>query len=253
MFFTNRSLIYTDMNAAVLGDLLARENRRSQPAVDVPAVDREMSYHDFITTAYKSGNVLRYLGLSADATLAIDPTPQPEPLLAFLGAAQLGASTTFDPTAESRVRLVPVDDEAAYTDETGRLAVFGGAPEATTTTHWEQEVWSENPAFPPTQVDPESTALVAGDERYSHRRLLNIAEGVVDDLALTKESRLAIRTPLSAPETIGGGLVAALLAGATAVFVDDPSMEVNAEAALVEQSTDDSPEPRRIALTDLSA
>ena len=240
------------MNAAVLGDLLARENRRSQPAVVVPAVDREMSYHDFITTAYKSGNVLRYLGLGADATLAVDPTPQPEPLLAFLGAAQLGASTTFDPTADARVRLVPVDDEAEYESTEGRLAVFGGAPEATATTHWEQEVWSENPAFPPTQVDPESTALVAGDERYSHRRLLKVAEGVVDDLSLEKGSRLAIRTPLSAPETIGGGLVAALLAGATAVFVDDPTTEVDADAALVAASTDEPPEPRWITITDLS-
>ena len=61
------------MDAAVLGDLLARDERRSQPAVSMPPVDREMSYHDFITTAYKSGNVLRYLGLSADATLAVDP------------------------------------------------------------------------------------------------------------------------------------------------------------------------------------
>lgn len=241
------------MDAAVLGDLLARDERRSQPAVSMPEVDRAMSYHDFITTAYKSGNVLRYLGLSADATLAVDPTPRPEPLLALLGAAQLGATTTFDPTAEARVRLVAVDDEATYKDHTGRLAVFGGAPEATATTHWEQEVWSENPAFPPTQVDPESTALVASDERYSHRRLLNMAEGVVDELALKKGSRFAVRTPLSAPETIGGGLVTALAAGATAVFVDDLTTDVDADAALVAEPTDEPPEPNQYAITDLSA
>jgi hypothetical protein len=239
------------MDVAVLGDLLARDKRRSQPAVVVPAADREMSYHDFITTAYKSGNVLRYLGLSADARLAIDPTLQPEPLLAFLGAAQLGASTTFEPTAEARVRLVPVDEEAAYADHGGRLAVFGGSPEATTTTHWEQEVWSENPAFPPTQIDPESTAIVAGDQQYSHRRLLNMAEEVVDELALEEGSRVAIRTPLSRPETIGGGLVAALAAGATAIFVDDPSEAVDAEAALVD-ATQETPESRQCSLADLS-
>jgi hypothetical protein len=239
------------MNAAVVGDLLARDNRRSQPAVECPAVDRAMSYRDFITTAYKSGNVLRYLGLSADSTLAVDPSPRPEPLLAFLGAAQLGATATFDPEADARVRLVPVDDESAYQSSEGRLAVFGGSPEATTTTHWEQEVWSENPAFPPTQVDPESTVLLAGDEAYSHQRLLAMAEQVVDELELKRESRLAIRTPLSRPETIGGGLVAVLLAGATAVFVDDPTAAVDADAALIgtEQSA---PEQRRLSLSTLS-
>ncbi|MEA1930491.1 MAG: acetyl-CoA synthetase [Euryarchaeota archaeon] len=236
------------MDAAVLGDLLARDKRRSQPAVVVPAADREMSYHDFITTAYKSGNVLRYLGLSADARLAVDPVLRPEPLLAFLGAAQLGASTTFDSTAEARVRLVSVDDEAAHTERGGRLAVFGGSPEATTTTHWEQEVWSENPAFPPTEVDPESTALVAGDQQYSHRRLLKMAERVVEELSLTKGSRLAIRTPLSRPETIGGGLVAALAAGATAVFITDAATAVDADAALVADDEQSAPEPRRIAM-----
>jgi len=241
------------MDAAVLGDLLARDKRRNQPAVSMPEVDREMSYHDFITTAYKSGNVLRYLGLSADATLAVDPALRPEPLLAFLGAAQLGAVTTFDPTAEARVRLVPVDDEATYADHGGRLAVFGGSPEATATTHWEQEVWSENPAFPPTQVDPESAVLVDGAETYSHRRLLGMAEQVVDELSLTEGSRMAIRTPLTRPETIGGGLVAALAAGATAVFVPDSAGSVDAEAALVGRSTGKSPEPRQCSITDLSA
>lgn len=233
------------MNAAVLGDLLARDERRSQPAVSMPPVDREMSYHDFITTAYKSGNVLRYLGLSADATLAVDPAFRPEPLLALLGAAQIGATTTFDPTADARVRLVSVDDEAEYEPMEGRLAVFGGTPEATATTHWEQEVWSENPGFPPTEVDPESTVVVADDQQYSHRRLLEMAEQVVDELALERGSRLAIRTPLSAPETIGGGFVAALLAGATAVFVDDSTTAVDADAALVIDE-DSVPEPTRL-------
>ena len=240
------------MDPEVVGDLLARDRRRSQPAVSVPAAGREMSYHDFITTAYKSGNTLRYLGLGSGGRLAVDPALRPEPMLAFLGAAQLGATATFEPTAEARVRLVAVEDEAAYADHGGRLAVFGGSPEATATTHWEEAVWSENPAFPPTQVDPESTVLVAGDERYSHRRLLGMAQTVVDDLSLTRDSRLAVRTPLSAPETVGGGLLAALLAGATAVFVDDSTTEVEADAALVEQSSDESPEPSAYAIADRS-
>ena len=237
------------MDVAVLGDLLAREKRRSQPAVEFPGVDRSMSYHDFITTAYKSGNVLRYLGLRSDARLAVEPLARPEPLLACFGAAQLGASTTFDPEASARVRLVSVDNEAAFLDHDGRLAVFGGSPAATATTHWEQEVWSENPAFPPTEVDPDSTVLVDGDDQYSHRRLLELAQQVVDELDLKKESRLAIRTPLSRPETIGG-LAAALDVGATAVFISDPTIDVDAEAALVESTADEAspPEPTQLEI-----
>lgn len=240
------------MDAVVLGDLLARDRRRSQPAVVFPAADREMSYHDFITTAYKSGNVLRYMGLGPDSKLAVDPTGRPEPLLAFLGAAQLGAATTFDPTADARVRLVPVDDAAAYEEAAGRLAVYGGAPEAAATTHWETAVWSENPAFPPTQVDPDSPALIAGGDSYSHRRLLSMAEQVVEELDLDSNARLAVRTPLSAPETIGGGLLAALLAGATAVFLDDDAQSVDAEAAVVSDREQSTPEPNRFPITALS-
>ncbi len=240
------------MNAAVLGDLLAREKRRSQPAVSMPAVDREMSYQDFITTAYKSGNVLRYLGLSSDATLAVEPVARPEPLLALLGAAQLGARVTFDPEATARVRLVSVDTESSYLDAAGRLAVFGGPAEATTTTHWEKAVWSENPAFPPTEVESESTVLVAGDDQYSHRQLLEMAQQVVDELELTEGSRLAIRTPIARPETIGGGFVGALAAGATAVFVDDPTQAVEADAAVVGPAVDQPPEPRQLSITALS-
>ena len=192
------------MNAGVFGELLGREKRRSQPAVSMPGVGREMSYQDFITTAYKSGNVLRYLGLNSDATLAVEPVFRPEPLLAFLGAAQLGARVTFDPEASARVRLVSVESESAFLDSAGRLAVFGGSPTATATTHWEQEVWSENPAFPPSEIDPGTTVLVDGDDHYSHRQLLWVAHQLLEELELTTGSRLAITTPLSRPETLGG-------------------------------------------------
>ena len=222
------------MNAAVLGELLAREKRRGQPAVSMPAVGREMSYRDFITTAYKSGNVLRYLGLSREATLAVEPAFRPEPLLAFLGAAQLGARVTFDPEASARVRLVSVDNEAAFLDDEGRLAVFGDSPGAPATTHWEKEVWSENPAFPPTEVDPDSTVLVDVDEQYSHRHLLEMAQQMIDELDLNQGSRLAIQPTVSRPEAISG-LAAALAAGATAVFINDLDRAADADAALVDE------------------
>ena len=221
------------MEASVVGDLLPRARRREQPAVVVPASDREMNYHDFFTNAYKSGNVLRFLGIRASATVAIEATPAPEPFLAFLGAAQLGARATFEPTAEARVTLVPVANEADYDPPpSSKLAVYDGPPESATTTHWEQEVWSENPGFPETDVDPESTVLVADSERYSHRDLLAAAGDVADALALDSDSRLAIRTPLAAPAT-AVGVTAALLAEATMVVVGESDRVVDAEAAII--------------------
>lgn len=221
------------MEASVLGDLLPRDRRREQPALIVPDGDREMSYRDFLTTAYKAGNVLRFLGVREGRVVAIDPTPAPEPILAFLGAAQLGAQATFDPTADARVRLVPAADEAEYAaDDATKLSVYGGPPSASTTVHWEQQVWSENPGFPATEVDPDSTVLCADGAAYSHRDLLAAADDLVDALALESDDRLAIRTPLSTPAAIVG-LVAALAAEATAVLVGDSEQEVDADAALV--------------------
>ena len=221
------------MEASVIGDLLPRDRRREQSAVVVPASDREMSYHDFFTNAYKSGNVLRFLGVRASATVAIEVTAAPEPFLAFLGAAQLGAQATFEPASEARVTLVPVATEADYDlPPSSKLAVYGGPPESPATTHWEQEVWSENPGFPETPVNPESTVLRADSETYSHRDLLAAGDDVVDALGLDGDSRLAIRTPLATPAT-AVGVIAALIAEATMVVVGESDRAVDADVAIV--------------------
>jgi hypothetical protein len=223
------------MESSVIGDLLARERRSERPALSIPRLDRTMGYHDLLTTAYKAGNVLRYLGVSDDVVVALDPTPSPEPVLAFLGAAQLGATTTFDPRADSRLTLVPVADEDAYTPRPGStLAVYGGPPASPATTHWEKALWSENPGFPVVDVDAELAALLADERTYSHRTLLSTAERVVEDLGLTAASRLAIRTPLSDPRTIAGGLLASLVAGATAVLDDRSGRDGDGSAAALE-------------------
>ena len=233
------------MEASVIGDLLPRSRRREQPAIVVPTSDRTMSYHDFFTNAYKSGNVLRFLGVRSGRVVAIEPTLAPEPILAFLGAAQLGAQTAFDPTADARLTLVPVDHEDDHSPAAGsKLAVYGGSPASPATTHWEQEVWSENPGFPDTSVDPDSTVVITDNAAYSHRDLLAAATDVVDALALDGDSRLAIRTPLAAPATVVG-MIAALCAAATAILLgsSDPAAGIDADAALVDSgaSSPDSP------------
>lgn len=214
--------------------LLSRDRRESTPAVSFPATDREMSYHDFITTAYKSGNVLRYLGVGSGATVAIEPELRPEPLLAFFGAAQLGAVATFETDRKHRrVLLTNVEHEATVTIEPGtRLAVYGGPPTKPATTHWEKEVWSENPGFPPSTVTPETPVLLAGETTYTHADLMEMAQQTVSVLSLSAGERLGIHPALSKPETIGRGLIGALSVGATAVFTDEPI----ADAYLVDET-----------------
>ena len=239
------------MEASVVGDLLPRDRRREQPAVVVPATDRAMSYHDLFTNAYKSGNVLRFLGVRKSATVAVAVTPAPEPFLAFLGAAQLGAVTTFEPTAESRVTLVPVAEEAAYDlPPSSKLAVYGGPPESPSTTHLEQEVWSENPGFPEPSVHPGSAVVCTDAETYGHRELLAAADDVVDALGIDSDSRLAIRVPLSTPAAVVG-LVAGLLAEATTILVGPSEGAVGADAALVAAESA-APESQTVAIDSVS-
>jgi hypothetical protein len=214
----------------VLGDLVARERRSDRPALRT-AGGRRYSYHDFCTTSYKAGNFLRYLGVRAGDTVAVEPDPLPEPVLTFFGAVQLGATTRFDPRVSRRpdadgdpprATVVPVDRESEFSLPPGhKLAVYGGSPESPQVAHWEQEVWSENPAFPPTEVDPASPALVSGAGESSHEILLSVARRVVAETGLGEHDEVAVRGSLSEMGVVAGGLIAPLLAGATVVFPAD--------------------------------
>jgi hypothetical protein len=210
------------MDVDVLGDLVARDRRDDSVALRVPGVGRRYSYRDFCTSSYKAGNVLRYLGVRRGSGVAVAAERLPEPVLAFLGAAQLGAVTRFDPRADGvRVVLVPVEREAAFElPPESKLAVYGGSPTDPAVTHWEQEVWSENPAIHPAGVAPSDPALAAGDRTFTHGDLLAAARDVVTDAGLTADDAVAIRGSLSDPGVVAG-LLAPLVAGGTVVFPDE--------------------------------
>lgn len=208
---------------SVLADVVARERRSSDLALRADAAGREYSWHDFCTTAYKAGNFLRYLGVAAGDTVAVGDDPLPEAVLTFVGAAQLGALTRFGPDETADVRAVVVHHarEADFGVPAGcNLAVYGGPPDATGTAHWERDVWSENPAFPPTDVDPDDPAVAAAGATYSHRALLDAAAGVVSEHGLDADSTVAVRASLTRPGVVAAGVVAPLVAGGTVVFPD---------------------------------
>ena len=231
----------------VLGDLVARERRSDRPAVHLVEADRTISYHDFCTTAYKAGNVLRYLGVRAGTTVAIGGRVGPQPLWGFYGAGQLGAVTRFaarddrdDVTA--RVLLLPVaDEEGVSPPPETKLATYGGAPTQATTLHWEKELWSENPAVHPTDVDPADPVLHTGTGTLSHEAVLGAARTVCEAFGFDESTRVAVRGPLSEPHVVAAGVVAPVLAGGTVVVPDD---EASGDVAVVGTQRDEAPEPR---------
>jgi len=228
----------------VIGDLVGRERRGERLAVRTPAADRALDYHDFCTTAWKAGNFLRYLGVGRDALVAVAPDPLPEPVLTFFGAAQLGAVTRFEPVTDGSARAVVVgrDREGEFDlPPESKLAVYGGEPSSPTATHWEGTVWSENPAFPPTDVSPEATALATGDGAYSHADLLSAAGSVASSLDLAPTDTLRVESALSDPRAVAGGLLAGLLVGGTVSLAADDEGRVAVAGD----------ESRRLALADV--
>ena len=248
----------------VVGDLLARERRSRNPAL-VTRNDSERSYRDVITNAYKAANVLRHLGVREGATVAVAPEPEFHTALAFLGAARLGARVRFDPgpglRAGDRVVLTAVADEADADPSPGtNLAVFGGKPTRPETTHWEAQLWSENPGTPPSDVDPADAVLVCGDATVSHGDALDAARGVGETFGLDASSRVVVRTTFSDPGSVVAGLLAPLLCGGATVLAgsERPAEGTAARGDLAVVPDSDAggpstvPEPRRTAPPNLS-
>ncbi|WP_050033022.1 AMP-binding protein [Halorubrum halophilum] len=245
----------------VVGDLLDRD-RRSRETALVTADGRERTYRDLITNAYKAANVLRYLGAREGSTVAVEPAPGVHTTLAFLGAAGLGAPVRFDPAAGiergDRVVLVSVADEAETEPAPGtNLAVFGGPPDRPETTHWEQELWSENPGMPPSAVGPDDPVVRAADGEIPHRDLLAAAASVVDRHGIDAETRVVLRSDLADPRALAAGVIAPLSVGGTVVLThgesDRESGESRGDLAVVVDDEVEAPEADRATLPTLES
>jgi len=239
------------MSARVLGDVVARDRRSDEVALRIDATGREFSYRDFCTTAWKAGHALSHCGVHQGSRVALDPDPAPQPLLTLFGAACLGARVTFDTTAASRAVLVPADREADVARRPDRkVVVYGDAPDDPGVVHWERTVWSENPVQPPGERDPEEPVLDGAEPRsassripsddgeeprsasnrtqsddtdvatYTHREVLTAANRVVDAAGISAGTSVILRTPLTDPRAVVGGVVAPLVAGGTVVLPD---------------------------------
>jgi hypothetical protein len=241
----------------VVGDLLARD-RRSRSVALVTADGRERTSHDLITNAYKAANVLRYLGARQGSTVAVDPTPRLHTTLAFLGAAGLGATVRFDPAAGiaagDRVVLVDVADEGSMEPAPGtNLAVFGGPPERPETTHWEQELWSENPGMPPSEIAPDDPLVREGEVWASHGEVLAAATAVIEAYDIDAGTRVVLRGDFSRVGAVAAGIVAPLSVGGTVVLTDpsESGDDPRGDLAVVADGRGPAPEPRSVTVADV--
>lgn len=210
------------MCVRVLGDIVARGRRSDDVALRVAATGREYSYRDFCTTAWKAGHALSHLGVHAGSRVALAPDPAPQPLLTLFGAACLGARVTFDTAAEARAVLVPSGSEDDAGERPGRkVIVYGDAPTDPGVAHWEETVWSENPAMPPGERTADESVLDADGRSFTHRDVLRAAEAVVDRTGFDADAAVALRSPLTDPRAVVAGVVAPLSVGGTVVLPDE--------------------------------
>ncbi|WP_266076207.1 acyl-CoA synthetase family protein [Haladaptatus caseinilyticus] len=208
------------MNA--LGDLVARERRSDDPALSIPH-SGGYDYHRLCTTAWKTGNFLRHLGVREGVSVGIVTSPSAQPVLGFLGAMLLGSTVRFDPPNEfdARVLLAPTEGVGDYElPPGGQYVAYGKSPTDPNVSHFETDVWSENPTFPETPIPPETTALT-GETDVSHEELIGAGRRIADQWNLKPGNAVVVRAPLADPRAVGGGIVAPLIAGAEIVLDTD--------------------------------
>ncbi|MFC4405584.1 AMP-binding protein [Haloarchaeobius iranensis] len=224
-----------------LADVLARDRRSDAPALfaDGPTTQR-YDYRRFLTTAWKTGNLLHKRGVRTGAEVAIVPSPRAQPVLTFLGASLLGAVTTFDPpkAVEARAFVAPTDRLGEFDIAPGTATVgYGTDPENPAHDYWEGGVWSENPTMPPEPTAPSDPILDDGDRQYTHGDLVAGAEWAADELGLTAENTVVVSGRVASPAVLAAGVIAPLVAGASIRLDDgDEDAVAVAEGASVDVS-----------------
>ncbi len=215
----------------VIGELVGRDRRSDRLALYDATADRTYSYFDLCNTAAKAGNVLRHVGVRPGDPVWIEPRPDPEPVVTCLGAVQLGAVVRFVGPhdgnagwlADEQPEAVVVHaaaESAASPDPGTSLVVYGGEPAGTAVTHWETEVWSENPAAPPAPVGTDNAALAAGSDSHTHRALLAAAETARERGPITDRTAVVVRASLAEPRAVAAGVLAPLAAGGAVTLPD---------------------------------
>lgn len=218
------------MTATTVDDLLTGELDPDRTAL-VGETGREFDHHWFCTTSWQAGNFLRHQGVRNGVTVGV-VGEGPFALLACFGATLLEATTRFDPPADLtevedfRALVAPVDDIESDTYEFprgGQRVGYGKKPSQPNVHHFDAGVWTENPAFPPLDVDPSTAMLTDGDRTLTHADVLETARTVVDDHGLESGDRVVVRDSLATPEVVAAGVIAPLLVDGVIVLSGESS------------------------------
>ncbi|SEH40762.1 hypothetical protein SAMN05192561_101687 [Halopenitus malekzadehii] len=231
-----------------LADPLARDRRSDDPALVTPD-GRERSRHDLITNAYKAGNALRHEGVRRGAAVGTAPVPDLPFVLAFLGAGLLGARVRFDVDASlasgAQAIVVPAADVPDVTADAGpgtRVVAVGEDPADPTVTHWEETVWSENPAFPSPTIEPADPLLCSpGGYPITHGDAIDAAVGVADRYDLAPGRRVVLQASLAHPGAVVAGVLAPLCGGGVTVLSRPDAESAVAPEDLVVTADGDDP------------
>jgi hypothetical protein len=167
-------------------------------------------------------------------------------VLSLLAAGLLGAVVRFDPPREFDGRAVVAPSERVDEYELpagGQRIGYGAAPDDPATVHFEEEMWSENPTFPPSEATPDDPILATDAGTVTHAELLDAARGATEAADLRAGDAVAVRATLSTPGVVAAGVVAPLLSGATVLLPDaaDPDAVTGTVAIVADGAT--APEP----------
>lgn len=239
------------MNA--FADLVGRDRRNETVACRVGADSHIYTYDRFCTTAWKTGHVLRRLGVHEESVVGVGPAPDPKALLAVVGTGLLGATARLDPPSafDGRALVAPVADVSEFTLPPGGQRVgYGGDPDDPTVAHFEEQVWGENPVLPPEAPGPDARAVIDDVGAATQGELLEAARTVADREDVDSATTVAFRASLSDRRALAGALVPLVTSG-TLVFPDNDGVACVDDDPPDIGIGDGGPEPRTIPLGDV--
>lgn len=236
-----------------LKDVVAAGRERDGAAIDAVERTTPYSYRELSTNAWKAGNLLGHYGVHPGATVGVAAGPKgdaegpyinsADPILTVLGATMRGANATLAPRSpvELRALVLPWQwyDRYEVTPSCSVLA-YGGPPETPDVTHFETELWSENPMEPPEPVEPDTVALVDEDHLYTHGELLTVSERVTEEYDIGDSSTVGLAVPLDSAGAFVAGVLAPLSVGATILLgTEDEDLSGHADVIVRSEETGD--------------
>lgn len=243
-----------------LADYLTRERRSDRPAL-IDSTGRTYDAHWLCTSTWKAGNFLRHTGVREGVTVGVDGNG-PLALLSFLGTALLEGRTWFDPPAsladvESlRTLVAPADrlDRYDVPPATQRVC-YGGTPTAPDVHHLDAGLWSENPSFPPIDIDPGTPLLVdePSGRAISHAEAIAGGRDVIEAFDVDPGTRVVVRGSFDDPRAVVAGVIAPLVADGVIVLAgDEPTGDDAVAGDVYVTGTDAEPVPgRQLAVADV--